>query len=110
MPYYIYERTIQEDKITLNWIGEEASLGGCTNGIIAKELKKILSPIHNPPLGWSIPISKIFNAKNLSFIIDLNPKGNDSNLAELDTVFGFSYPGWTPILLKLKNLTDDFSR
>ncbi len=69
MPYYIYERSIKDDKVFLAWNEVEVSLAGCNNGIIPKELEKNLLPSHNPPLGWSIHISKIFNEQNKSLHI-----------------------------------------
>jgi hypothetical protein len=105
MPYYLYNRKIVSREISYTYAGREISIAGCKNGIIASELRKILAPNHTPPLGWKIPIARLFNDKNQAIVVDLNPKGGESSLGEIDTVFGFSYEKWSPIMLRLKLLT-----
>jgi hypothetical protein len=105
MPYYLYNKQTNEQDISYTYKGREVSIAGCNNGIIASELRKIIRPEYIPPLGWKLPIAKNYNAQNSALIVDLNPKGTESSLAEIDTVFGFSYKDWTPIMLRLKLVT-----
>lgn len=86
---------------------EQTSLAGCNNGIIPIELKEVLSVSDNPPIGWTIPIAEKWNKDNYSVIIDIKPKANEIFLCELDTVFGYSYEGWSPIMLRLKLLYNE---
>lgn len=103
--YYWYKRTNETGNVRLTY-EEEMSLAGCNNGIIAEELKEILSPSDNPPIGWTIPIAEKWNRKDYSVIIDIKPKSDDIFLCELDKVFGFSYKEWSPVMLRLKLLYD----
>jgi hypothetical protein len=113
VPYYIYDAKVIGNSTHLRWHGEETSLAGCNNGCIVRELRKIIRSEINPPIGWTLPISEIYRKSNQAFVIDLNPNGKESNLAELESVFGFSYlgdPGWSPVLLKLNGLTNGWSK
>jgi hypothetical protein len=92
-----------------------AFLAGSKHGIITRELKKILSHSNNPNAGWTLPIAEKFNLEDYSFIIDIKPNSKELFICELDRVFGFSYPNWTPIMLMLRRLTGpnmgaDFSK
>lgn len=89
---------------------DRTSLAGCNNGIIPNELKEIISVSDNPPIGWTIPIADKWNKEDYSVIIDIKPNGGEVFLYELDRVFGFSYEGWSPIMLKLKLLYNDTTK
>lgn len=106
--YAWYKRELRNQNLHLIF-EEEASLGGCKNGIIASEIKKILSENSNPPAGWIIPISDIWNREGYSFIIDIKPSGDEIFLCELDKVIGFSYEEWSPVMLRLKRLYSNLS-
>lgn len=102
--YAWYRRTINQNGIQLEF-EEEASLGGCNNGIIANELKKIITPLDSAPFGWTLPIANYWNREDYSFIVDIKPKNkNEVFLCELDRVFGYCYNEWTPVMLRLKSL------
>src|SRR2546425_7432266 len=102
--YSRYKR-IKEDngQIRLTW-EKQISLAGCNKGIIAGELKEIIKPTDNPPIGWSIPIAQKCNTEDYSVVIDIKPNADKVFLCELDKVFGFSYDDWSPIMLLLKIL------
>ena len=106
--YSWYKRIMQDDAIHLVW-EEQTSLGGCNNGVIANELKDIISNL-NPPIGWSIPIADKWNNQGYSFIIDIKPSTEEAFLCELDQVFGYSYESWSPILLRLKVLCNNVQK
>jgi hypothetical protein len=107
--YSWYTRINENNQVRLTW-EEDMSIAGCNNGIIANELKNILSPNDNPPVGWSIPVSDKWNKEDYSIIIDIKPKSEEVFLCELDKVFGFSYNGWSPIMLRLKLLFSDTNK
>lgn len=104
--YAWYRRNNEKGVVTLEF-EEQCSLGGCNNGIIAQELKHYLKPSDTAPLGWSFPISEKWNKENYSFIIDIKPNNSEIFLCELDKVYGYSYEGWSPIMLRLKLLYND---
>src|ERR1700722_12879032 len=102
--YHWYKRLNQNGQIQLTR-EENMSLAGCNNGIIATELKEILSTTNNAPIGWILPIAEKWNKEEYSAIIDIKPKSSDEVfLCELDKVFGYSYPNWSPIMMRLKIL------
>jgi hypothetical protein len=101
--YSWYKRTKDNGKLRLTF-EEQTSLAGCKNGVIAKELKEIISPTDNAPFGWTLPIADKWNKEGYSFIIDIKPNTNEIFLCELDRVFGYCYDGWTPVMLRLKLL------
>ena len=84
-----------------------ACLGGYKNGIIAKELSKVLQSTDSGYMGWTLPIAEKYNKEGLSYIIDIKPKTEEIFLCELDRVFGYSFDGWSPIMLRLKKLHND---
>ena len=43
---------------------EQTSLGGCNNGLIANELKQIITPLDNCPVGWTLPIAEKWNKED----------------------------------------------
>ncbi len=104
--YAWYKRSVVDEVITLEF-EEQWSLGGCNSGIIAQELKELLKPLDTAPIGWTFPISEKWNKKDYSFIIDIKPNNNEVFLCELDKVYGYSYEGWSPIMLRLKLLYND---
>jgi hypothetical protein len=104
--YYWHKRTIENDQIRLT-LDDTASLGGCNVGVIPDELSKILSPSDDAPIGWVLPIADKWNKAGYSLILDIKPKTNEVFLCELDSVYGYSYEGWSPIMLRLKLLYID---
>jgi len=104
--YAWYKRTNENGHIRLLF-ERQTSIAGCNNGIIASELKEIISPVDNAPFGWTIPIADKWNKEDLSFIVDIKPNAKEIFLCELDRVFGYCYDGWSPIMLRLKTLLND---
>ena len=86
------------------------SLAGCNNGIIANELKEIITATDNQPIGWTIPIAEKWNKQDYSVIIDIKPNTEEIFLCELDRVFGYSFESWSPIMLRLKLLYNDTTK
>jgi hypothetical protein len=103
---YIYQRRVVEDKVHLIYEqGNDVSLAGYKNGIIAKRLKELVKKELATPFAWTIPIAKEYHSKNLSVVIDIKPNSSDEFFfCELDTVFGVCYDGWTPIMYRLKRI------
>jgi hypothetical protein len=54
--YSWYKRSNDSGQLRMIW-EEQTSIAGCNNGIIANELKDILKPTDNPPIGWTLPIA-----------------------------------------------------
>ena len=104
--YYWHKRTNENDQIRLTR-EDTASLAGCNVGVIPDELSKILRSSDNPPIGWVLPIADKWNKEGWSLIIDIKPKANEVFLCELDRVYGYSFDGWSPIMLRLKLLYVD---
>jgi len=104
--YSLYQRLDNNGQIELHYL-KTIHLAGCNNGLIAKNLNKRLILDKNPPIGWTLPISYEYGRDNQSIIIDIKPKNKEKPeifLCELDTVIGFSYENWTPIMFRLKRL------
>lgn len=107
--YAWYKRNYDNGKLILEF-EDYASLAGCNNGIVANELRKILHPSDNADMGWILPIAEKWNEQNYSFIIDIKPKSNEFFICELDKVVGYSYEGWSPVMLRLKVLYNVFTK
>ena len=107
--YSWYKRTNKNGQIHLIW-EERMSLAGCNNGIIANELKEIITATDIPPIGWTIPIAEKWNKQDYSVIIDIKPNTEEIFLCELDRAFGYSFDDWSPIMLRLKLLYNDATK
>jgi hypothetical protein len=106
--YAVYEKSLNTDGTYQLKMLRKISLAGCNNGIICEELADIIKPTDSFPIGWTIPMAAIYAAAGHTVIIDLKPN-NDSEtvIYELDTVFGFSYQNWSPIMFRLKELFNE---
>lgn len=87
---------------------EKTSLVGCNNGILAKYLKDTLGPSVSEPHTWEIDIDdavKTLYPKSDAFVIDVRPKDPETiSLFQLVKAWGYSSYGWTPLLLRLREL------
>jgi len=104
--YSIYDRQ-NSNGLTQLKFSKKISLAGCNVGLIPNLLKEKLTAKDTPPIGWTLFIADNFNKKSQSVIIDIKPNNTENSevfLCELDTVFGFSYIEWTPIMYRLKLL------
>jgi len=105
--YSWYKRTIENNNVHLIW-EEETSLAGCNNGEVPRELRDIIKPNNTAPVGWVLPFATKWNNNEYSLVIDIKPKSStEIFLCEIDTVFGFSYAEWSPVMLRLKILCSD---
>src|SRR5690606_11552418 len=101
--YVWYTRT-KENGHTRFELTAEASFAGCNNGLIANELKELVTPKDSSPFGWTLPVAEKWNEQNLSFVVDIKPNSSEVFLCEHDRAFGYCYDGWTPMMLRLKIL------
>ncbi|HEX7014683.1 MAG TPA: hypothetical protein VF191_04175 [Cyclobacteriaceae bacterium] len=101
--YAWYTRTNDKGQTRLE-LTAEAFFAGCNNGMIAIELKEMITPNDIWPFGWTIPVAEKWNKQNLSFVLDIKPNSSEAFLCELDRAFGYCYDGWTSIMLRLKIL------
>jgi len=110
--FSLYDRYQCAERIRLKFC-RRISLAGCNSGIVPAMLKQVLDLNDSPPLGWQLPIAGEYHKRNQSVIIDMKPNnGAEIVLCELDKVFGFSHPGWSPIMFRLaqmynQNVDDD---
>lgn len=105
--YCLYKIIEQNGKKEYQFL-EQISLAGCNSGIIPKHLRERIGEWDNPPAGWVIPISEIYAQRDQAVVIDIKPESNNETvLCELDKVFGYSHPGWSPIMLRLKELFNE---
>lgn len=107
--YYWYKR-IHENSLLRLMQEDQTSLAGCNNGVIPNDLKEILSVSDNPPIGWTLPIADKWNKEDYSLIVDIKPKADEVFLCELDSVFGYSFEGWSPVMLRLKLLYNETTK
>jgi hypothetical protein len=109
--YSLYQKQGNNGQIELHYL-KTIHLAGCNNGLIANNLEKKLILDKNPPIGWTLPISNDLNKDNQLVIIDIKPKNREKPeifLCELDTVIGFSFESWTPIMFRLNILIANVS-
>lgn len=104
--YYLYNRTVNREKLRFRNAGEELHLFGCNKGIIARHLSVLASDGDIRGFGWEIPMRQALSAASKpgnSFMIDLRPYDVSTvGLYEVTAVYGFSYSKrpWTVIMLK----------
>lgn len=104
----LYGRSQNEDG-TFNFecVDNEVSLGGSNTGIICRELRKMLKPESNAPMGWKILFADLLSGRDYSILIDMKPGSKDQTfICELDTVFGFSYEESSTVMFRLKQIVN----
>jgi hypothetical protein len=105
-------------KTTINEITYEfkkgISLAGCNSGLLPAMVKKIARSGQSEPFIWEINIAKQLRdleGDSATIIIDIKPnnkKNREVLLCELLDVWGYSASNWTPLLLHMKCLVDQF--
>lgn len=113
--YLLYEKTERND-FTDYVFKEEVHLYGCNIGFIPTQLQKQLTRLGQKtsgPYEWHLNVPDSLQEEgqeNMTLMIDLKPKKLDNvSLYELMDVYGYSYPGWTPIMLCLRGILIDES-
>ena len=116
--YIRYLRKREAGRSSYQFI-EECSLFGCNNGFIPWLLQRQIPLSQGEPYKWHLSIQDSLNGAKWNntdytgstFIIDLKPKQNKTNLSlyEVLDVWGYSDSGWSPILLHLSGLFVDAS-
>ena len=96
---------------------EQCCFFGCRQGIIPWLLRNRIPALQGEPYRWHLPIRDSLNGARWgstdytrsALIIDLKPTQRGSNLSlyEIVDVWGYSYSGWSPILLRLSGLFID---
>jgi len=108
--YYIYQEEMADNKVVFRQI-EKTSLAGCTNGLIARYLKKTINNSITEPYPWHIESDKLFNTLDLPgniLVIDVKPNSKtELSLFKIKNIWGYSSSGWTPIMLELKEIVND---
>jgi len=107
--YALYTKQENPDGASFQFL-KESHIFGCNVGLIPKLLVEKAAG-HSAPCKWHLPVSEILADENQTFIIDLKPnnKNPDRSLSlyELRDVWGFSDPGWTPAMIRLRGLVVD---
>lgn len=113
--YLLYEKTERNDD-TVYVFKEEVHLYGCNIGFIPIQLQKQLTRLGqktSEPYEWHLNVPNSLQEEgqeNTTVMIDLKPKQPDNvSLYELMDVYGYSYTGWTPIMLCLRGILIDES-
>jgi len=116
--YYIYKEEMEDNKVLFRQI-KVTHLAGCTNGLIAKYLKKTINNSVTEPYAWHIASDKLFKTLCLPgniLVIDIKPNSKEElSLFKIKNIWGYSSSGWTPIMLELKIIVhnknpDDYNR
>lgn len=111
--YGRYTKSRLSGNTTRYQLAEPVSLFGRNSGLIPWLLQTQTLPSQNEPYPWHLDIEKALaktdKYRDSTLVIDLKPKQHKTNVSlyELLDVWGYSYYGWTPILLHLEGLFVD---
>ncbi len=88
------------------------SLAGSKSGLIARYLQEVAPKTANEPFKWHIDVGEALRTLKYeggpnSFVIDANPNGKQVQLFLLRDIWGYSACDWTPIMLRMRLLTED---
>lgn len=115
MPFHIFSKTPTNVGFLYEIHQGYIPLAGHQNGLIFSAL---IAANHwqqhmgqNIPFGWHLSACDLlavdYNPYEYAIVIDLQPRANNLDFYELKDVWGFSYPDWTPILLRVERLLDN---
>ena len=114
MAYFLYKRTKHRDGQHRFVLRGGISLYGCHAGIVARTLRRRLEEGERFGDVWHIQMKDALRLQKSDgnvFIIDLKPKQRRENKTysfyELTDLWGYSYEGWTPVLIKLRAIFMD---
>lgn len=91
----------------------ETAFFGVRSGMIPQLLREQTSlAVGEPvPVPWHLDIARLLGKNGQAFLINLKPNNKDENtsrsLYELLDVWGYSWSGWTPAMLRLRGLVVD---
>lgn len=111
--YARYSRTRSGTDAIRYQFQEQVSLFGCNNGYIPWLLGLKTPAAQAEPYRWHVSVVQELGSHpdylNSTLIIDLKPKQNPTNLSlyEVLDVWGYSFAGWSPILIRLSGLFVD---
>ena len=111
MAYYIYSRSTQGSTTTYTFV-RGAKLYGRSASEILRLLKPLIPASQGEPFPWCLLVRDAFATDchpDWSFIIDLRPNARPPvfYFFELLQVCGHSDEGWTPALLRLRQVLDE---
>ncbi|MDE2800374.1 MAG: hypothetical protein OXI94_17045 [Gemmatimonadota bacterium] len=96
---------------------EVIALAGYQNGLIYSALtatncwQQHRDEGRNTPLKWHLSACDLLalnhNPYEYAIVINLQPKADHLDYYELKDIWGFSYPDWTPIALRVERLLDN---
>lgn len=112
MPFFIYETSTVGETRKFQRLRAGVQLAGAY-GPIATHAQRVISKDREAPQGWHLSEDQLLNHWRCArgkhaLVIDLKPKKDGLvSLYQLRDVWGFSYPSWTPIALRLETLCED---
>jgi len=110
MAFLLYQTTALEDGNMQYDRIKEVRLAGNRNGLIYSACKRYLS---DKNVGWTITDRDMLTAgdydpANHALVIDTEPNSRvNVGLFEIKSIAGYSYEGWTPLMLTFQMLFSD---
>lgn len=108
--YYLYTKKSNTNDYQYELV-KPISLFGCNNGFIPWLLAFNIPKGQDEPYTWHVNIVESLinrNYDNHSLVIDLKPNDKKGlSLYEIIDVWGYSYFGWTPIMMHLRGILDN---
>ena len=112
MPFIIYAIEANDDTVDFKRLRIVSGLSSTIGSFVSEH-----APIGGgAPLPWHMSGSDIIqrvggSPSEHAFVIDLKPSAkNNVSLYQLNDIWGFSYPHWTPLALRLETLfVDEYS-
>ena len=110
--YALYSTNRQGDSVQFSLL-RRSSIAGNKSGIVVRYLRTVVGPEDSEPFRWHLPMAEALSSLHSgsdAFVIDLKPDQSELvTLFEVTDIWGYSDSGWTPILLRLRELIVDES-
>lgn len=117
MPFHIFSKAPANQGFLYEIHRRNTRLAGNTNGLIYRALtatncwQQHRDEGRNTPLRWHLSACDLLAPDNMAneyaIVIDLQPNAENLDLYKLKDVWGFSYPDWTPVALRVERLLDN---
>lgn len=117
MPFLIFSKKLENGGTIISYTGNHFKLAGSKSGLIYKTWKKKGRPLEQ---GWHINADELLreqesglNSDNACLVIDRNPNSDtEIGLIMISDIYVYTFSddndnntvGWSPMMLKLKNI------
>lgn len=105
--YSLYQVTGRDRGDEFSFL-EETSLAGCDKGILARYLNRTVGSEVSEPHRWEVDLDEAVATvypEADAFVVDFSPGGQEYlSQFKLEKAWGYSRNGWTPLLLRLREL------